>query len=236
MKAWIAAILIVLACPAGALAQPDDAARFAATTLDLSAQGEVRAAPDLAVIDVGVQAQAITARAAFAQARTQMNAIFAAMHGQGIKDDDIQTSDISLQAQYADEDGKGPRRLNGYEASNTVSVRLHDLTRIGSVVDALVAAGANQINGVRFTLADPKSAEDQARRLAVRALQAKAELYAQATGYHVKRLVSLSEAGGGGPVMPEMALSRMRAFAATPVAAGELTVRSDVSATFELTR
>jgi hypothetical protein len=104
-------------------------------------------------------------------------------------------------------------------------------------VDATVAAGANQINGISFGLRDPTAAENAARQLAVRALQAKVELYGHATGYHASRLVSLSEGGAysPSPPMPLMAMARMKADT-TPISAGELKVRIDVTGLYELTR
>ena len=237
MRAWIAAAALLFAVtPSSGQAQEHEAAEFAATTLTLSASGEVRTRPDLAVIDLGVQAEARTAAGAFAQARVQMNAIASALHGQGVAEDDVQTSQLSLQAEYADGDGRRPRLLTGYQASNSVSVRLHDIGRVGALVDAMVGAGANSVNGVSFQLADPSAAEDEARRIAVKALQAKADLYAQATGYRIRRLVSLSEGGGssGGPV-PMFTVRRM-AFRSTSVAGGELTVSASVNAQYELAR
>jgi uncharacterized protein YggE len=158
------------------------------------------------------------------------------MTAHGIGGADVQTSALQLSAQYADQD-KGPRRLTGYQAQNTITVRVSELAQVGAVVDALVAAGANEIEGVDFDIADRRPVEDQARRLAVKALEARAALYAEATGYRVKRLVSLSE--GGGPVLQPM--MRMAAMAVplrptTPVAPGELTVRVSVDGEYELTR
>ena len=103
---------------------------------------------------------------------------------------------------------------------------------------ALTAAGANQINGIAFGLADPQAAEDQARRAAVKALSAKAALYAESTGYHIGRLVSLSEGGGYTPQPPRVfALAKMAAPAAsTDVEPGELRVRIDVTGMYELAR
>ncbi len=211
------------------------AAAFHASTLSLSADGEVQVRPDLATVNVGVGSDAATAAEALARNRSRMTSVVAALHEQGVAEADIQTSDLNLEAQYVD-DGKSPRRLSGYHASNALTVRLHDLTRAGPVLDALVAAGADQVNGVGFALADPQAAEDQARRLAVKALQAKAELYAQATGYRIQRLVRLSE-GGDAPQAPMMARFMVAAKrASTPVEAGELTVRAQVSAEYELTR
>ena len=206
LKSWAVAAALLAGSPSLAQAQDAGAAAFAATTLNLSAVGEVRTRPDLAVVDLGVQAEARTAAAAFSKERSQLNAVVSVLHGQGVADDDIQTSQLDLQAQYSD-DGKTPRRLSGYRASNAVSVRLHDLARVGAAVDALVDAGADTVNGVSFQLADSTAAEDEARRRAVKALQAKAQLYAQATGYRLQRLVSLSDGTGGytGPPAPPCA-------------------------------
>ncbi len=210
----------------------DGAAVFAATTLDLSADGRAEVAPDLATIQVGVHAEAPTASAALAKQRAEMNTVFATLRAQGLADRDIQTSELSLSPQYVD-DAKSPRRLGSYQASNGVTVRLRDIARVGGVVDALVAAGANEIDGIGFGLSDPGAAEDVARRAALKALQAKADLYAAATGYRIRRLVRLSESGGLQPQpMGIMAMRRM----ATPVAAGALTVQVGVTAEYELVR
>ena len=237
MKAWmVAATLLWITAVPAAWAQDHGAAEFAATTLNLSAGAEVRVRPDLAVVDLGVQAEGASAAIAFAAARSRMTAIASTLHGRGVADEDVQTAELNLQAQYADGDGHGPRRLTGYEASNTLSVRLHDLGRVGAVVDALVASGANTVNGISFQLADPAAAEDEARRRAVKALQAKAELYAQATGYRLQRLVSLSDGGGYAQAPHAVFARRAMAQSVTPIAAGELTVSASVSAQYELAR
>jgi uncharacterized protein YggE len=224
---------LALATPPALAQDSSAAAEFHATTITLSAQGQVTATPDLAVIRLGVQSDGATAAIALARNRDRMNATFAALKGQGVADRDIQTSELSIDGQYVN-DGKSPARLTSYHVGDTVTVRLHDLPKVGGVVDALVAAGANQVDGVSFALADPAAQQDQARLLAVKALQAKADLYARAMGYKVSRLVHLSEGGGGGP-MP-MAMMRTASFKATPIAPGELTVSVEVSAEFELAR
>ena len=234
VKRLTAAGVLVMALSVRAQAQPSDAAAFAATTLMLSASGEVRVQPDLAVLNLGVEADGGDAAQAFARARSRMAALFAVLHAQGVADTDIQTAGLNLQAQYADAGGKGPPVLTGYRASNTVDVRLRDVGHVGAVVDALVSVGANQVNGVSFQLSNPSVAEDEARRLAVKALQAKAELYAEATGYRVRRLVSLSEGGGSPGPLYVTAMRRMEAL--VPIAPGEGVVSATVSATFELNR
>ncbi len=218
-------------------APPAADSMFRATTLNLSAYGETRIAPDMATINLGVNTEAPTASAAMAANATQMNKIFAALRRAGIADKDIQTSGLNLNAQY-DYVENNPPKLRGYQASNTVTVTVHDLTRLGSAVDATVSAGANQVNGISFGLNDPTAAENAAREEAVKALSAKANLYARATGYRVGRLVTLSEGGGYTPPspMPVMAMARFDKAESTPVAGGELKVRVDVTGLYELTR
>ncbi|MBP7817418.1 MAG: SIMPL domain-containing protein [Phenylobacterium sp.] len=228
-----------VAAPA-ALAQtapPAADSMFRSPTLNLSAYGETRVAPDMATINLGVNTEAPTAAAAMAANATQMNRIFAALRRAGVADKDIQTSGLNLNAQY-DYVENNPPRLRGYQATNQVTVTVHDLARLGSAVDATVSAGANQVNGISFGLNDPTAAENAAREEAVKALSAKANLYARATGYRVGRLVTLSEGGGYTPPspMPMMAMARMEKDSSTPVAGGELRVRVDVTALYELTR
>ncbi|MHB8283583.1 MAG: SIMPL domain-containing protein [Caulobacteraceae bacterium] len=232
----LAGLALTLAAPGLVLAQDSGgAAEFHATTLNLSAQGQVQATPDLAVIRLGVQTEGATAALALARNRAQMGATVDAPKGQGVPDRDIQTSGLSLDSQYQD-DGKSPHRLIGYQVSNTVTVRLHELPKIGAVVDALVAAGANHVDGISFALSDPQTAEDQARGLAIKALQAKADLYAKAMGFRISRLVRLSENGGYSPnSVSEVVVTAVR-FRRTPVEPGELTVNVGVSAEFELAR
>jgi uncharacterized protein YggE len=238
--ALAAAALLGSAAPAAlAQAAPDPAgeAAFRATTLNLSAYGEVKAAPDMASISLGVQTQAPTAAQAMADNARRMSEVVAALKRGGIEARDIQTSGLNLGAQYAYEQNKPPR-LNGYQASNMVMVRVNDLSKLGPALDAVVAAGANQVNGVSFGLKNPQAAEDEARMKAVKALQAKAQLYADAAGYRVSRLVNLSEAGGYVPPVPRVAMFRNAAqdAASTPVEAGELNVRIDVSGLYELAK
>ncbi len=239
MKRVLLATGVALALMAGmapmAQAQDDGGVEFRATTLHVSAEGEVKAKPDLAVINVGVRVEAPTAAAALAQNRTQMNAALAALKAQGVPESDIQTSNLNLEPQYNFD--KGTRHLTGYQAANTVSAKLHEMKRIGGVVDALVVAGANQIDGISFQVADSKPLEAAAQREAVKALQAKAELLAEAAGYHLQRLVRLSEGGGNGFSPPMAApMARMVAQSATTVEPGELSVRVTVSGTYELSR
>ena len=209
-----------------------------ATTLNISAFGEVKLAPDMATISLGVQSVAPTAADAMAQNARHMSQVVGALRKAGIDGKDIQTSGLNLNAQYDYEQNKPPK-LTGYQASNEVTVTVNDLGRLGPTLDSVVAVGANQINGVTFGLKDPQAASDAARLKAVQALQAKAQLYAGATGFKTGRLINLSEGGGYSPPRPlPMASFRMAAEAApsTPVEPGQLSVRVDLNGFYELVK
>jgi len=246
MKTFVraGAIALLFACaatpPALAQVAPPVAAdsMFRATTLNLSAHGETRIAPDMATINLGVMTEARTAKAAMDANARKMTGVVAALRAAGIAEKDIQTSGLNLNAQYAYEQNVPPR-LTGYQASNQVTIAVHDLARLGQAVDATVGAGANQINGISFGLDDPTAAENAAREAAVKALAAKADLYARATGHRISRLVTLSEGGGYSPVppMPMMSMARAeKADFSTSVSPGELKVRIDVTGLYELSR
>ncbi|HZZ35064.1 MAG TPA: SIMPL domain-containing protein [Caulobacteraceae bacterium] len=210
---------------------------FAATTLNLSAYGEARLPPDMATIALGVTNEAPTAAEALRANGVKMSAVVAALKKAGIEGRDLQTSNLSLNPQYVYEQNQPPR-LNGYQASNQLTITVNDLARLGAVVDATVSAGATNVGQISFGLKNPLSAENTARVAAVKALQDKAALYASATGYHIRRLVTLSEGGGYVPPRPPMPMMAMRAEGVAQsavVETGELKVRIDITGMFELT-
>jgi uncharacterized protein YggE len=247
MRMRAAALSLVLAAAAapaafaqtGAQTAPATGADavFRATTLNLSAYGETKLSPDMATINLGVTTEAATAQGAMQANATQMNQVMAALKRGGIAAKDIQTSQLSIDPQYVYEQNQPPK-LTGYRASNQVTVTVRDLARLGQAVDATVSAGANQVGGINFGLADPTAAENAAREMAVKALAAKADLYARATGYRVLRLVSLSEGGSYNPPQPIPMVAMAARFkeADTAVSPGEVKVRVDVSGLYELSR
>ena len=229
------ALALALSAAPAALAQPAPSdARFGATTLDISASGEVNVAPDMATITLGVTTQAPTAGEALRANATAMTRTVAALRAAGIDEREIQTSNLSLNPQYAYDQGQPPR-LTGYEASNQVTVTVLDLARLGPSVDAVVKAGATNVGSISFGLKSRVPAENAARLAAMKLLQDKAALYADAAGYRIRRLVNLTEgeAFAAPPPRPMMALAMAKA-APTPVEAGALKVSVDVTGEFEL--
>ncbi|MGI9170173.1 MAG: SIMPL domain-containing protein [Caulobacteraceae bacterium] len=232
-----AAIAALSLAPLGALAQAPADPAFAATTLNLSAYGEARIAPDMATITLGVETASPTAAGAMRANAERMTRVVASLKGAGVAGRDLQTANLSLSPQYVYEQNR-PARLTGYQASNQLAVTVRDLSRLGAVADAVIAAGATNIGSIAFGLANPVSAENTARIAAVKALDDKAALYAQAAGYRINRLVNLTEGGGYAPAPPRpMPMMAMRAESApTPVETGELNVRVDITGVFELAK
>lgn len=220
------------AMPVPAFAQGQ--AEAAEGRLSLSARGEVRIAPDMATVSAGAQTRADTAAGALAANARAMAGVFQALERAGIARRDIQTSGLSLNAVYApyDSSDRGrEQRIVGYEASNTVRVTVRDLDRTGRTIDALVASGANQLQGVNFTHSDPAEARDAARRQAVAELGRLRALYADAAGISTGRLLSLSESSTSQPYPVMYARAEAIAMdAGTEVAPGEITVSVTVDA------
>jgi uncharacterized protein YggE len=235
MKPFVsaAAIALFLAGSASVSAQAPGDAAFLATTVTVSASGEAHVAPDMATIDLGVSTQGATAAEALQANAERMQAIFAALQAAGIASSDVQTAGLNLNPQYVYEDQQAPK-LTGYEAAHTLSVTVHDLDALGATVDAVVASGANQVNGISFGLDDDAAATADARRAAVAALQDKAGFYAEALGLKVVRLVNLSE--GAAPSFPAPMAFRADQAASTVVAPGQIAVRVDATAVYELAK
>jgi uncharacterized protein YggE len=230
---WIGALAVALASGA-ALADPTSDARFAATTLDLTGHGEAHAPPDMASIDLGVATSAPTAAEAMAQNAAAMTKVIAAVRAKGVADRDIATSTLGLAPQYAYPQGQ-TQQLTGYQATNRITVTLTDLTQVGPVVDAAVGGGANEAGQIGFGLRSRASAENFARLAAVKALDDKAATLADAAGYHIRRLVNLSETSTEEGPRPRALMAAMKAPDPTPVETGEVVVSVDVTGEFELT-
>ena len=209
------------------------------TLLSVSASADAKRVPDVASISTGVVTQAADGNTAMRENAVQMDKVMAAIKAAGIAERDIQTSGINLSPQYRYADNEAPK-ITGYQASNTVNLKVRDLARLGKVLDALVAQGANQINGPSFGIDKPEAALEEARIAAVRKAQAMARTYADALGLRVMRVVSINE-GGATPPRP---LPVMRVAAApmammekdTAVAMGESSVSVSVEMVFELGR
>ena len=221
-----------------ACAQQPSVAASDGTLLSVSAQAEAHRVPDVATVSAGVVTQAADANAAMRANAAQMDKVMASIRAAGIAERDIQTSGINLNPQYRYAENQPPA-ITGYQASNTVSLKVRDIGKLGKVLDALVASGANQVNGPGFEIDKPEAAYDEARRAALEKAQARAQMYAKALGLKVRRIVSIDEGGGFQPPrpMPMMAMAaRAEKAYDTAVSPGETTLGASIDVVFELGR
>jgi uncharacterized protein YggE len=196
-------------------------------------EGTASVAPDIAMIRGGVTTQGKTAREASEANSKDMQAVIAALKDAGVAERDIKTTRLSIYPQ-TDSSKSGKARIIGFQATNQVNVRLRDTTKIADALDQMIAAGANEISGISFSVADPSKALDQARKDAVADARRKAEIYAQAAGVRLGRAVQIQEGSAVVPFQRPMMMRADAQAASVPVSPGEETLRVSVSISFEL--
>ena len=225
------ALVLFAGLAASAVADEDTFRR----TITLSGTGETNAAPDLARVTSGVQTEALTAREALTENNRAMAAVIEGLKQAGIAEKDIQTSNFSVGPRYEYPPNARPM-LVGYQVSNTVTITVHDLAKIGETLDRIVTLGSNTIHGIGFSIDDPEALEDEARRLALADARRKAELYAAAGGFRLGRILTVAESSRGGPQppVPYMRAAKMDAGESVPIQGGEQSVGIQVSATWEI--
>lgn len=198
-------------------------------------QAQVERVPDMATLTLGVTYQSENASDAVGEVAVSAGAILNTLGEIGIAAKDMRTSDLSLQPVWKhDNKGADGPRIVGYSASNRVTVTIRDLAVLGDILGRVTAQGANRFEGLQFGLQDRQPALNEARRLAVSDAQARAQLYAEAAGVTLGKVVRISEIGQNapGPVMAREAF--MMADAAMPVAEGELSLSASVTMVFEI--
>ncbi len=209
-----------------------EASEAVSRNITVSGSGRVEAKPDIAHVNLGVSETAETAEAAVDAMAAAMKAVLARLGEAGIAPADIRTGQLSLDRDYARmrEDRPEPE---GFVATTMVEVRVTDLDALGSVLDAVVGEGANRLSGVQFELSQPEDAMAEARRAAVADARAKAELYAEASGVTLGKLLSLNESGGMGGPQPMMEM-RMAADSGIPVPPGQVTLEASVTVVYAI--
>lgn len=225
------AMLTALLLPAsfGYAAAPDIA------TLSVSGQGRVTAPPDMATISTGVITESERSEDALSQNNAIVSALMKTLDDSGVDAKDRQTSNFSVSPRYSRERSEsGSPKIDGYRVSNQVSIRVRDLDKLGSLLDALVKSGSNKLGSIQFGLSNQDALTDEARLLAVKNARKRAELYASAAGRKVGEVLSISESAIAVP-RPMMRNSMMMAEAAdVPIAVGENEIKATVHMVFEL--
>ena len=207
----------------------------------VSGEGEASAAPDMAVISLTVLREADTARAALDANNTAMTEVLAAMKAAGIADKDLQTAGFSIQPRYVYPDQNKPEpeqpKIVGYSVTNTLSLRIRDLSKLGGIVDQAVTLGVNQGGDITFVKDDTSGLLEEARKEAMENAVAKAKTLTAAAGVTTGRILEISEQSFQPQPIPmmraEMAMAK-GASSDVPVAAGENSYRVNVNVTFEI--
>jgi uncharacterized protein YggE len=216
----------VLVAPASAQVAPP-------SVISVTGEASISVPPDIALIDGGVTSEAKTAREASDANNAAMGKVLLALKAAGLDEKDVQTARLSLQPQYAQQTKPGPNVIASYRASNRVTIRLRDVTKVAGTIDTLVSSGANEIGGISFAVEKASKLLDDARTQAIADARRKAEIYAGAAGVTLGAPVSISEDGGGAPA--PMAFRKMAGVAASaPIAQGEETLHVTVSVSWAI--
>jgi uncharacterized protein YggE len=203
-------------------------------TITVSGTGRVAVEPDLADLRLGVTITAATVRDVRALNSTAMADVIRALKGIGIAARDIQTQNLNLSPAYDYSSNTNPPRLTGYTLGNTVAVTLRDIEKVSAAIDGALEAGATSFDSLAFRVADPSSAERQAREAAVADARAKADILANAAGVTITAVAAISESGQPVPFPvfhKEMAMLASR-DAATPVETGTNEIAISVVVTY----
>lgn len=224
---------LTMALALAALIQP---ALALAAERQITVTGEARmeTAPDMAVITLGVSEQAPEAAAAMAAVSRSMVAVVDRLREGGVAPEDMQTREISLHPVWSQRGSSGgAREVTGFAASNTLTVRLRDLSRLGDVMDQVLTAGANEFRGLRFAVAEPETLQDALRGAAVDDAFRKARQLAEAAGMKLgaPRDIRDAPAAGGGPQPMMMEMARSDAM---PVEPGSLGFSHSVTVVFDM--
>lgn len=238
MKAFVVASIFALASPLPVFAQAviQVSPSVDAPVITVSATESVDAAPDIAIVGAGVSTLAPTAVAALQQNSVKMTRMVAAVRAAGVAERDIQTRGITIGAEYSY--ANNAQQFRGYRASNTVSIRSRDIAGLGRFLDALVAAGGNQIEGPSFTIDKPEPLIAKARARAVTSAQVSADALAQAAGFRRARLLAIGTSEGSRPMVIAMRTMDIQAappaIAAPPIAPGEVSLSVTLTGTYRL--
>jgi uncharacterized protein YggE len=227
MRILSAALAVLLAsAPPAALAED-------AALITVTGEGHVEARPDMATVTLGVVTQGANAAEAMAANSVQLAAVLERLRASGIEERDIQTSGLTLNANWQQTEIDPAPRIMGYQASNMLTVRVRKLDGLGPVLDQTIADGANTFNGLSFGLSDPAPSMNEARKRAVADAIARATLLTEAAGVTLGPVVSITEGGGYGAPAP---MYRIEADAASPVpvAAGEVSSSASVTMVFKI--
>jgi len=225
------AILFAFKGQAAAQTQAISAPEARTATIQVAGRGSVQAEPDVATIRIGVTTENAKVQEAVSANTAATEKVISELQPAGIEKKDLRTSNFSVYPQYRTE-GENKHQVLTYRVSNTVTVTIRDITKVGEILAKTVAAGSNQINGPSFSVSNPEKYLNEARKKAVENAMAKASVYASAAGMKLGAVLEMSEPGVPAPVFAAgMARS---AGAPIPIEAGEERLEAQVFLVIEL--
>ncbi|MFT4960042.1 MAG: hypothetical protein ACI92Z_001119 [Paracoccaceae bacterium] len=200
--------------------------------ITVTGTGEIAAAPDMATITLGVTNEDVDAAVAMAATSNAVAAILDRLEGMEIAGRDMQTQQFSIRPVWSNRssDSNGTSKITGFQASNMVLVRIRDLAKLGGVLDAVIADGANDFSGLQFSIQNPDPLSEKAQQAAVADATASAKLLTSAAGVSLGMVLSITEQGGRG--QPMMMASARESGGA--IAAGEVTINASVTMVFQI--
>lgn len=207
-------------------------------SISVTGEGHAYAKPDQAQISMGVVSDSKTAAVALKSNNEKMTTLISTLKSKGIAEKDILTSNFSVNPQYRYDNVNGQQRpsIIGYQVSNDVHVKIRNLPSLGDLLDAVITAGANNVNGISFSLAEPDSVLDQARQKAMSDAKRKADLYAGAAGIKAGRVLYITESSG--TIQPPRPMMMMAARASmessVPIASGEQESTASVTVVYAI--
>ena len=202
-------------------------------SVTVTAAGKAAAVPDQLTVSLGVQVRGTTAREALSRANERTEAAIEGFKVGGVADRDIATANLTIWPEY----GEDRRRVEGYQAQNTLSVRLRDVATAGGLLDTVAGVVGDDIviHGLSFAVSDPEPVLEQARAAAMVAAHDQAEQLARAAGAELGKVLTIDEGGPGGPGVPRAARLAM-ASEAVPIEAGEKELTVTVTVSYRLVR
>lgn len=233
-KMILAGVLTGLTLVSMALLQPANAQDVSRRTITVSGHGIILARPDTVDITLGVQSQAKSASDALTTNTQSMQKLFRELKAGGVEEKNIQTSQFSVNPVYSRAKNNEPAIITGYRVTNTVNVTITEIDKLGNLLDVVVKAGGNRINGIRFSIADASALLDKAREEAVKNAVHKAKLYVGAAGVALGQILSIQESGSHAPQPMFMRAAKMEFDSAVPIAAGEQKISANVTLVIEL--
>lgn len=202
-------------------------------TITVSAEGRVAVKPDIAVTTMGMIIEAPTVAEAQQKNTTVMNQLIARLKAMGIEEKDIQTTNYNIYPQYNYTDNTG-RQLTGYEVSQSVTIKIRDLTKANMVLALAGEVGANSVSGLQFTVDDPEVYKAEARQLALTSVKEKALSLSKDLGVRFAGVVSYDESEGAQPFGKLMYAEGMGGGVPPAVESGSNEVVVHVNVTFEI--